>query len=225
MPASPTIPKGFYGSSFFLVTIPGLSYRNYCSARDAWLAALERPRGCRILDVGCSSGEALAPWTDDNWIVGLDREPSVLREAEGRGFAAPLVGELCALPLAENSFDVVVGLGIIGGREDPRQDYRELLRPVRPGGRLLLAVAVFGGIRLVTRPLVKLLRVRHQMVTVPTLASVERDLGELGAVIDRLAVSSLYPRPSVVFDPGPWSRRTAVYAFIEARKPGPAGAA
>jgi len=50
------------------------------------------------------------------------------------------VGDLCALPFREGSFDAAINVVTLEHIHDPARAIREIARTLRPGGRLLLAV-------------------------------------------------------------------------------------
>lgn len=98
--------------------------------------------GDRVLDVGGGTGNAaLAAARRDADVVCTDIVPELLvhaeRRAEVEGLAfATEVADACALPFPDASFDVVVStFGVVFAAE-PEQAARELLRVLRPGGRL-----------------------------------------------------------------------------------------
>jgi SAM-dependent methyltransferase len=101
--------------------------------------------GERVLDVGCGTGNAalLAAQTGAD-VVGVDpavRLLSVARErAEAAGVSADFVpGTAESLPFPDASFDAALSVfGVIFAAE-PERAIGEMLRVVRPGGRVLIA--------------------------------------------------------------------------------------
>ena len=98
--------------------------------------------GDRVLDVAGGTGNAaLAAARRDGDVVCSDVVPELLalarRRAELEGLSlATEVADACALPFPDASFDVVVStFGVVFAAE-PEQAARELLRVLRPGGRL-----------------------------------------------------------------------------------------
>jgi SAM-dependent methyltransferase len=98
--------------------------------------------GDRVLDVGGGTGNAaLAAARRDGDVVCTDIVPELLAHAERRAEVEGLaltteVADACALPFPDASFDVVVStFGVVFAAE-PEQAARELLRVLRPGGRL-----------------------------------------------------------------------------------------
>jgi SAM-dependent methyltransferase len=105
---------------------------------------LDFPRGYKMLDVACGSGQ-LALWAarDGVDVTGVDIAPNLVQRAQARAKAEGLnarffEGDAEALPFADSSFDVVASL--IGAMFAPRPELvaRELLRVCRPGGMIAM---------------------------------------------------------------------------------------
>ena len=106
------------------------------------LARAGLARGMRMLDVATGTGlvarEAVALLGDARAVVGLDPSAGMLREAR-RALAAPLVqGRAEELPLASGQFDVVSIGYALRHVADLGVAFRECLRVLKPGGRLLV---------------------------------------------------------------------------------------
>ena len=210
------IPDSFYGSSVFRSGLSTFAYRAYCRARDSWIKQLMPPQDEVILDLGCSTGEALAAWAPQNFIVGFDRSASALKAARERGFV-PVLGDLSLQPFRSGQFDRVVAMGIIGGADAPEPIIRLVRSLLRPdGGRALFAIAVYGGVRRFTRPLVQFLGIRNEMRHIPTVDECLQAFTTTGMRIESLATSPLFPRPVVEPSPSAETCRKAVYLFVEA---------
>jgi 2-polyprenyl-6-hydroxyphenyl methylase / 3-demethylubiquinone-9 3-methyltransferase len=98
----------------------------------------------RALDAGCGTGvcsAALASLAQQ--VVSLDLSLASLltaRDVVGRARAQLCSGSLLALPLASASFDLVFCWGVLHHTPDPPRGLDELVRVLRPGGTLVLAV-------------------------------------------------------------------------------------
>ena len=99
--------------------------------------------GARLLDVGCGTGNRsmlAAKHFGVAEFVGLDlSSPSLaiarsVAKEEGFERFAPLRGSALALPLADDSFDVVVSWGVLHHTPDPFGGLSEMVRVCRPGG-------------------------------------------------------------------------------------------
>ncbi len=107
--------------------------------------------GERVLDVACGTGNLTLPAAQAGaTVTGLDIAPNLLETADQRARAAGLTiqfeeGNAEALPYADGAFDTVVSM--FGAMFAPRPDRvsAELLRVVRPGGRIAMANWTAGG--------------------------------------------------------------------------------
>jgi SAM-dependent methyltransferase len=101
--------------------------------------------GDRVLDVACGTGAlALAAAGiagPSGSVVGLDANPDMLAVARRKPVDIEwLEGKAEDLPLPDNSFDAVVSqFGLMFFDDKPRA-LREMMRVLRPGGRLAVAV-------------------------------------------------------------------------------------
>lgn len=101
--------------------------------------------GCRLLDVGCGSGQlALMAAKDGLEVTGVDIASNWVERARARAQAEGLSArfeeaDAEALPFEDASFDVVASL--IGAMFAPRPDLvaKELLRVCAPGGTVAMA--------------------------------------------------------------------------------------
>lgn len=101
--------------------------------------------GCRLLDVGCGSGQlALMAAKDSLQVTGVDIASNWVARARARAQAEGLharfeEADAEALPFEDASFDVVASL--IGAMFAPRPELvaRELLRVCAPGGTIAMA--------------------------------------------------------------------------------------
>ena len=102
-------------------------------------AAGERLKG-RVLENGCGVGmyvERLAPWTGR--VIGLEYDLERAREARGR--AQDIVGAAGEhLPFNTGSFDLVLSHEVLEHVQDDLAALLQMVRVLRPGGRLVLFV-------------------------------------------------------------------------------------
>jgi ubiquinone/menaquinone biosynthesis C-methylase UbiE len=100
--------------------------------------ALELPAGARlVLDVGCGPGNSTRQLPAG--AVGGDHALSMLRRARRRSPAMPLVClDAAALPVRTGSLDAVTFHSVLYLLPDQRAALGEVMRVLRPGGRLIL---------------------------------------------------------------------------------------
>ncbi|MBW2419035.1 MAG: class I SAM-dependent methyltransferase [Deltaproteobacteria bacterium] len=108
--------------------------------RAPYVHALERARqaGGRLLDLGCGTGYGTAELARElpGVVVGLDRVPP---DAASRGSGARWVrADLRGIPLASDSFDLIVSFQVIEHLEDPRVYLEAIARLLAPGGSALI---------------------------------------------------------------------------------------
>ena len=127
-----------------VTAISALSVGGVDRLRSLGISALAPvlPRGAKVLDFCCGSGEAAAPWIDAGFqVTGLDVSPKVLELAASR---YPLLTCIEGLaedpPCAPDSFDAIqISLAL---HEFPRAERRQVLlsclKLLRPGGWLVV---------------------------------------------------------------------------------------
>jgi len=107
--------------------------------QDAVLRRLGSAPG-RVLDLGCGTGELLAKLPADTFMTGIDLSVAMLQQ----GVQKPALGgrlvaaDAHALPLADQSMDVVTCLISFQYYLDPLTALREVHRVLKPGGRFFL---------------------------------------------------------------------------------------
>lgn len=100
--------------------------------------------GQRVLDVGCGTGNAaLAAARRGASVVGVDPATRLLEVAHARANAEQLDltfqrAEAASLPVPDASFDVLLSVFAVIFAPDAEAAAREMLRVLRPGGRLVL---------------------------------------------------------------------------------------
>jgi len=104
----------------------------------------ERIRG-RVLENGCGVGmyvEHLAPFASQ--VIGLEYEFDRVRQARIHNADQPGVRVVSAageaLPFPQASFDVILSHEVLEHVQDDRQAVLEMVRSLRPGGRIILFV-------------------------------------------------------------------------------------
>jgi ubiquinone/menaquinone biosynthesis C-methylase UbiE len=108
--------------------------------------AIAAESGDRVLDVGCGPGFYVAELVDavgpDGAIVGVDSSATMLGLAAGRcsghSNVAIREGAALALPVEDESFDVVFSVQVLEFVGDTTAVLAEMRRALRPGGRVVI---------------------------------------------------------------------------------------
>lgn len=101
-------------------------------------------RGLRILDVGCGDGVLATRLAQGGArVTGLDASADMLAAAHRRTKAAGVEidvveGDAGNLPFPTGLFECVVSVATLCFVDDPRRAIREMVRVLKPGGRLIL---------------------------------------------------------------------------------------
>jgi len=102
------------------------------------------PQGSRILDVGCGTGQQVKMYKQLGLEpVGVEPAPHMREVAQRSNPGVPILqGTVLDLPLPDESFDVVVAIEVLRylDRADWNRAFSEILRVLRPGGRLLVTM-------------------------------------------------------------------------------------
>jgi len=122
-------------------------YRQYKSHRDRSLVlkALDLHEGERVLEVGFGYGwisQALWGAAKIEWF-GVDRSPTMvlqLLQLSRDGHRRGSIADAISLPFRDDEFDKVVCTGVLMHISDTDLAVRELVRVLRPNGRLVCSI-------------------------------------------------------------------------------------
>lgn len=116
------------------------------------VVALARVEGGeRVLDLACGTGNAALLAARDGAIAtGLDAAPRLIEVAHGRAAAAGapatfVVGDLQELPFEDGAYDAVLSVFGVIFAADASRAFDELVRVLRPGGRVVVTAWVPAG--------------------------------------------------------------------------------
>jgi SAM-dependent methyltransferase len=118
------------------------------NAPELAFEALAEVRPRRVVEVGCGPGELAARTGRELGavVVAFDSSARMVELARGRGVDARL-GDVQALPLADDSFDCAVAAWMLYHVHDVDLALAELARVLRPGGRLVAVTNRLGHLR------------------------------------------------------------------------------
>ena len=124
---------------------PKSPFKGVWSRKDAWVKMFEKAlSGChRVLDVGCGAGFLAVPLATTFEVHGSDHSKAMLSLAAKRADEAGVRIELTfadthALPFEDNHFDAAYCKFAIWPLKDPKTGLEEMVRVVKPGGRVVV---------------------------------------------------------------------------------------
>ncbi len=117
-------------------------HRNRQAVALAWIDSLALSEGSQILEVGCGAGFMSISLARRGFrVCSIDSVEDMVEQAskhaDEAGFAGLLslsVGDAYALAFENESFDLVVALGVIPWLERPELAMQEMARVLKPGG-------------------------------------------------------------------------------------------
>ena len=116
------------------------------------------PKGGRVFDAGCGAGRHVKLMADEDYIpYGIDYSQSGVDKTKERLITSGheeyseniMHGSLEKLPFTENFFDGVISYGVLYYMEKRQinQSINEMLRVLKPGGKILLHIRTLGDYR------------------------------------------------------------------------------
>jgi 2-polyprenyl-3-methyl-5-hydroxy-6-metoxy-1,4-benzoquinol methylase len=97
-----------------------------------------RGRG-KVVDVGCGEGFVLSK-IESSLVVGVDVSETAARQAAQGGTATVVRSYAESLPFSDSYFDAAVCSEVLEHTINPKKVVEELVRVVRPGGRIILSI-------------------------------------------------------------------------------------
>ena len=111
-----------------------------------WIDTLSPPSGSRVLEIGCGAGlMTLALAKRRLAVTAMDAVPAMLHETKRlvaragvSGRVKTALGDVHQLSLKDNTFALVIALGVIPWLHSPGGALREMARVLQPGGCLIV---------------------------------------------------------------------------------------
>lgn len=145
-----------------------------------------------ILDVGCGVGLMTRGLTPRNEVWGVDISFGLLKIARLHGLEV-VRGSGDSLPFPDNSFDLVLCVGVLPYFEDPERIVKELCRVARAKGLLIVTSTADSLLVRSVRWLKRLIGVRTHLARLYSCWEVERYLAMAGAeVLDSCTAYNQY---------------------------------
>jgi ubiquinone/menaquinone biosynthesis C-methylase UbiE len=127
-------------------SVYGEIYRTRQSVVLAWIDGLALAPGSRVLEVGCGAGflsvalaqRGLQVQAVDSAEAMVELARQHAQEAEVSELLSVDVGDANMLAFAEDSFDLVVAIGVTSWLAQPELAIREMARVAKPGGYVIL---------------------------------------------------------------------------------------
>lgn len=153
----PTGRAGLEGQDYdpeILKALPEEVLAAYCGVGNPFsLGPIHK--GETVLDVGCGAGVdslvAAVMVGPTGKVIGIDLTPEMLERAKANLRAADLenvsyeTASAEDLPFPDATFDVVISNGVLNLVTDKPKAMREILRVLKPGGRLMMADQILEG--------------------------------------------------------------------------------
>jgi len=206
--------QGLYASNLPSI-VTSSAYKSYQNGLTTWLDQVINPSNKIIADIGCGTGNTIAKWAKENSVYGIDISLNMLQQSINFGLR-PVAGSRDALPLKNNSFDIVCAFGIIVYSNDINKTLANLKQRLKPGGHIIIAAAVNGGVRSLTRPLLNAIRGKNIIKYIPSYSQLLTDI-ESADFLVKSRSGICWPIP-LKFKDNYFSTHLTTTAFILAQK-------
>lgn len=103
------------------------------------------PHDARVLDIGTSTGTNLRMLREMGFLrgEGVDMSEEAVHWCAEKGYGKVTLGDVCALPFPEQTFDLILATDVIEHVDDDVAALREIRRVLKPSGSVLITVPAF----------------------------------------------------------------------------------
>lgn len=138
--------SAYWDKIYVTPDVQGEIYRDRGRAVLGWIDSLALPSGAPVLDAGCGAGLLSVAMAERGLQVrAIDSVEAMVALARrnaagsGRGHALTIeTGDISTLAFSDDTFALVVALGVIPWLDHPALAIREMARVIRPGGHVIL---------------------------------------------------------------------------------------
>ena len=128
--------------------ISGIIYQRRQAAALSYIDGIELPKTAHVLEIGCGAGFLTAALVKRGFFVeGIDHAQTMvdltLENARQRGIVNRInvcTGDVHELSYENNSFDLIIALGVIPWLHDFKKALTEIKRVTKPGGYIVLTM-------------------------------------------------------------------------------------
>jgi ubiquinone/menaquinone biosynthesis C-methylase UbiE len=125
--------------------VEGVIHQQRMAVVLEWINSLELPKQSRILEVGCGAGFTTVELAQRGYVVDAIDSSDAMVERAHQGVVESGVGDrvrvfpgnVNALGFEDDSFALVLAMGVLPWLESPHPAVREMARVVKPGGYVI----------------------------------------------------------------------------------------
>jgi len=97
----------------------------------------------RILDAGCGTGATMELLKEFGTVDGIDLSQTAIDFCKGRVLNNVRLGDVCNLPYADNTYDLITGLGILEHTDNPDLNLSEFRRVLKDDGIVIMTIPAY----------------------------------------------------------------------------------